>query len=151
MRWQVRHYQHVVETHGTESERQEFSRLHGQYEKYAEADDARGFTWVRDQMWNLHCSVVRDQMWYWQNWLATLKLPSQRFLNAQQASEVLADGDAANSRNDMPARATFGGRGGCRPPIKWKPRRTGGTVWPEGPVREIPHSRVCLSSVKRFA
>jgi molecular chaperone DnaK len=103
MRWQVRHYERIIQTHGTDGEKQEFEKLHAQYEKYGEANDARGLTWVRDQMWNLHQSVVRDQMWYWQNWLAVLKSPGQRFLNTQQAAEVLAEGDAANGQGDMPA------------------------------------------------
>ena len=87
MRWEVRYVDRVIGMHGTESEQREFQKLLGQYDRYSEVDDARGLKWVRDQLWILHWTVVKDQLWFWQNRLAYLKEPVRSFINREQATK----------------------------------------------------------------
>ncbi|HET6249162.1 MAG TPA: Hsp70 family protein [Tepidisphaeraceae bacterium] len=111
MRWQVRYIERIVADHGTETEKHEYAKLLQQYERYCETDDIRGLRWVQDQMWTVHYGVIRDQAWFWRNRLAVLKSPGQRFINHQQAMKVIADAEAAEQRNDLPALRTACNKG----------------------------------------
>jgi molecular chaperone DnaK len=103
LRWQVPYIDRTVTNHGTDSDRALFARLRDQYDRYTEADDARGLTWVHGQIWAIHRNVVEDKLWYWQECLTNLKEPGRKFLNQEQAARAITDADAANARGDLPA------------------------------------------------
>jgi len=103
LRWQVPYVERIVRGHGTESEQQEFEKLRDQYQRYVDAEDARGLKWVYNRLWHLHRAVTEDQMWHWQTKLQDLKWPGQRYLNREEAAKVIAEADAANGRGDLPA------------------------------------------------
>ncbi len=96
----------MVEQHGNESEKQEFARLNDQYQRYRETDEVRGLKWVETAVWQLHFNIIRDQSWYWSNCLDNLKRPGRSFVNQQRAQRLLADGEAARDRGDVPALRT---------------------------------------------
>ena len=103
MSGQVRYIERMIHTHGMETEKADFIKLNGQYQRYAESNDTRGLKWVQEQLWQLHWNVVNDQVWYWQNRLENLKVPGRRFLNKEEATKCIQAGDAANQRGDLPA------------------------------------------------
>jgi molecular chaperone DnaK len=103
LRWAVPYVERIVFRHGSDSAKGEFERLRGQYERYAEAHDARGLKWVNGQLWILHGTVVEDEMWHWEAEFAECKEPGRRYLNEEQAAQFKAEGDDALARKDMPA------------------------------------------------
>jgi molecular chaperone DnaK len=109
LRADVPYIERMVRTHGNESEIREFERLSEQYIRFREGDDARGLKWVRDAIWSVHWSVVEDQRWYWEDRFEALKTPGRRFLNTERATTLLAQGESARTRNDLP-----GIRSACR-------------------------------------
>lgn len=106
LRSDVLYIERIVRVHGSEVEAREFGRLHEQYVRFLETDDARGLKWVRDALWSVHWSIVQDQAWYWKDRLEALKTPGRRFLNAERANQLLADGEASRARGDLPGMRT---------------------------------------------
>lgn len=103
LRWQVPYIDRTVSAYGTASDRAEFARLRDQYDRYADAADARGLRWVHGQLWTVHNNVVEDKLPYWQGCLDDLKSPDHRFVNREQGARAVADADAANARGDLAA------------------------------------------------
>jgi hypothetical protein len=101
LRGEVAYIERIVQSNGTEAERAEFNRLREQYERFRESDDARGLKWVRDALWNVHYSVVRDAPWYWNDRLNFLQSPARRFVNPQEAAAHIGKGEAARARGDV--------------------------------------------------
>lgn len=98
----VRWYGRVIEDHGTELEKQQFTKLHEQYVKYLETESARGAKWAVTQMYLLFRACVHDQSWYWQNQLAALRSPGNyRFANQDRARELLSQAPEVMQRQNV--------------------------------------------------
>jgi len=91
----------MVETHGNDQEKAEFERLHEQYTRFLETDDARGLKFVHNAFWQLHWGIIRDQPWFWHNRILALKSPGRRFINRERAVKLIADAEAARDRGDV--------------------------------------------------
>jgi hypothetical protein len=109
LRWQVPYVERMVQTHGTETAKRAFQRIGDQYQRYDEANDARGLKWIHEQIWKLFHVVVEEQIWFWENVLENLKSPSERFVNREEAARAIADGEKAQANRDLP-----GLRSACR-------------------------------------
>ncbi|MDB5298363.1 MAG: 2-alkenal reductase, partial [Phycisphaerales bacterium] len=102
IRSEARFTEHVIQEHGTESDKTEFARLQGQLEKYADSDDARGLKWVRQQMYELRANTLDRQPWFWQNVLNFLRQPGRRFLNKAEAQTWIEKAEQAESQKNLP-------------------------------------------------
>ncbi|HEX4125511.1 MAG TPA: Hsp70 family protein [Tepidisphaeraceae bacterium] len=101
LRGDAAYIERMVHAHGTDAEKAEFQRLSEQHERFRAADDARGLKWVHDAMWTVHSGIVYDAPWYWSDRLEHLQSPARRFVNQEQARELLARGQAARDRGDL--------------------------------------------------
>ena len=97
----LRYAERIAFEHGTESEQKEFAKLQEQFDRYSEANDARGMKWVDEQIWELHGLIVEDKRWYWSNRLAALKSPGKRFLNRDEAAKAIQQAETAEERGDL--------------------------------------------------
>ena len=95
------YFQGMIRAHGGEAEQREFERLQEQYERFRDTDDIRGLKWVSEACQTLHWNIVRDQGWYWNDRLDALQTPGRRFVNADRARSLIADGEAARARGDI--------------------------------------------------
>jgi molecular chaperone DnaK len=92
----------LVEAHGNDLEKMEFHRLQSQFQKYSEANDIRGLTWVKEQMQPLRGGILDRQPWFWSNVLRYLRQPGRRFLNHAEAAVWLAKAEKAESEQNFP-------------------------------------------------
>lgn len=98
---EARWTEQTVLMHGSDMEKEEFTRLKNQLTKYAEADDTRGLKWVQEQMRNLRGGLLDRQPWFWQNVYHYLKQPGRRFLNKTEAATWLSKAEKAEEQQNF--------------------------------------------------
>lgn len=91
----------LVEEHGSDLEKAEFQRLHGQFQKYSQQNDTRGLLWVKEQLVPLRVAIINRQPWYWSNLLRYLRQPGRRFLNQAEAAVWLAKAEKAEAEKNF--------------------------------------------------
>lgn len=103
VRAEARWTENLIIAHGTEADRQEFSRLASQLERYIETDDVRGLKYISKQLIALRSPVLDRQPWFWRNLLQHLRRPGRRFVNRAEADTWLAKAEKAEAENNLPA------------------------------------------------
>jgi molecular chaperone DnaK len=103
MRAERRWTSELVGRYGKDEDRETFTRLSSQFDRYVEVADARGLKFVREQMNTLRGQLVHEQQEYWTHSLNYLQRPGQQFVNRTQAAALLKEAAVAQAQQNLPA------------------------------------------------
>lgn len=95
-------FAHHAHRFGAPFEKEEFTKLQGQFSRYVESGDVRGQSWIHDQLWHLHRQMVGDKIDYWVDQYEILRQPNFPYLNQTEARKIIADAAPAYTRRDLP-------------------------------------------------
>lgn len=102
VRAEARFTEQVVTHCGTDQDKSDAARLQAQMARYAEAEDARGLKWIREQMLEVRALILDQQPWFWENVLTFLKQPGRRFLNVERAQHWILRAEHAQQSRNLP-------------------------------------------------